>query len=347
MRTNHDFSATRVRLTACLLVGLSFTLAFGQLTVPQGSPSYADVITTVQPKMVKIFGAGGLRNLESYQSGFLLSPDGFILTAWSYVLDAGQATVVLNDGRKFTAEITGADPRSEIAILKIEASDLPHFKLTDVKRATPSTRILAFSNLYGVATGDEPTSVLHGIISGVTKLTARRGSFATPYRGDVYVLDAMTNNAGAAGGALTDSRGQLLAMLGKELRDAQTNIWLNYAVPMDELRGVIEALLTGKSVDDAQTPNRLPEQSASLDVLGVVLIPNILRNTPPFVDMVLPNSIAAKAGIRPDDLIVLVNGQSVSSQTAVDEVLIEIDAVDAVRVTVVRGNELLEFEIEP
>ena len=109
--------------------------------------------------------------------------------------------MILDDGRKFTGEITGADPRSEIAILKIEADGLPYFPLSDVKRLVQGTRVLAFSNLYGVATGDEPTSVLHGVVSGITRLAARRGSFETPYRGDVYVLDAMTNNAGAAGGA--------------------------------------------------------------------------------------------------------------------------------------------------
>lgn len=312
-----------------------------------GSPSYANVISAVQPKMVKIFGAGGLRNLESYQSGFLISADGFVLTAWSYVLDTDQATVILDDGRKFTAEVAGTDPRSEIAVLKIDADDLPFFALDKARDLVPGTRVLAFSNVYGVATGDEPTSVLHGIISGITKLSARRGSFATPYRGDVYVLDAMTNNAGAAGGALTDSRGRLAGVLGKELRDSKTNIWLNYSLPIREIRSVVEALVSGKAVESSAGEVDLPEESVSLDALGVILVPDVLRNTPPFVDMVLPKTPAAKVGIRTDDLIVLVNGQTVASQASLGQQLREIDVVDAVRVTVVRGTELLEFVVEP
>ena len=214
------------------MIRFSFILACCLSSVAFGNErpsSYAEVVADVQPRMIKVFGTGGLRSLESYQSGFLISKDGHVLTAWSYVLDSGDATVVLDDGRKFTSEIVGADPRMEIAVLKIDATDLPYFDLSSASPLQLGSRVLAFSNLYGVATGDEPTSVLHGIVAGRTKLSARRGSFKTPYRGNVYVLDAMTNNAGAAGGALTDSQGRLAGVLGKELRDAETNTWLNYA----------------------------------------------------------------------------------------------------------------------
>ncbi len=331
---------------AAFIVAIFYLVLASSYACGQRSLSYADTIVDVQPKMVKIFGSGGLRGLESYQSGFLISADGFVVTAWSYVLDSGDAAVILNDGRKFTSEIVGADPRLEIAVLKIEANDLPHFALKDSVRLQPGSRVLAFSNLYGVATGDEPTSVLHGVVSGITKLAARRGSFETPYRGDVYVLDAMTNNAGAAGGVLTNSQGQIAAVLGKELRDSQTNIWLNYAVPIAELKNSIQAILAGKEIDQ-QEDKILPDEYVTLDELGIVLIPNILRNTPPFVDLILPNSRASKTAIQSDDLIVLVNGKTVSSQSSVHEYLREIDVVDTVRLNVMRDNELIEIEFEP
>jgi serine protease Do len=68
-----------------------------------GQSSFAPVVKQVQPRMVKIYGAGGPRGLEAYQSGFLISSDGHILTVWSYVLDADLITAVLDDGRRFTA----------------------------------------------------------------------------------------------------------------------------------------------------------------------------------------------------------------------------------------------------
>ncbi len=100
--------------------------------------SFAEVIAAVQPRIVKIYGSGGLRGLEAYQSGFLISADGHILTAWSYVLDAEEfINVVLNDGTRFEAKLVGHDPRLEIAILKIDATGLPHFNLDEAVPLQP------------------------------------------------------------------------------------------------------------------------------------------------------------------------------------------------------------------
>jgi len=96
-----------------------------------GSPSLSQVVAQAQTKAVKIYGAGGLKGLESYQSGFLISATGHILTAWNYVLDteSGEVTVILHDGRRMTATMVGADPRLEIAVLKVEGEDLPFASL--------------------------------------------------------------------------------------------------------------------------------------------------------------------------------------------------------------------------
>src|SRR5712675_2426769 len=78
-----------------------------------------------QTNMVKIYGAGGPRGLEAYQSGFLISAEGHVLTAWSYVLDTDDVTVVLDDGHRFTGQLVGADPLTEVAVLKIDAGGDP------------------------------------------------------------------------------------------------------------------------------------------------------------------------------------------------------------------------------
>jgi len=148
-------------------------LLISQPAITAAAPSFAEVIASVQPKIVKIYGAGGFRGLEHYQSGFLISPEGHVLTAWSYVLDTDFVTVTLNDGSKYTAEFVGADPRLEIAVLKIDASTTDCFRLADAVELEPGARVLAFSNLYGVATGDEPASVLKGYVSAKTDLSAR------------------------------------------------------------------------------------------------------------------------------------------------------------------------------
>jgi S1-C subfamily serine protease len=163
------------------------TLLLVAPALARGQTSFAEVVGQTQPKIVKIFGAGGLRALEAYQSGFLISGEGHILTVWSYVLDSEGVTVYLSDGRKLTAEVVGMDPRTEIAVLKIDAENLPHFNLDEAVPLDGGARVLAFSNLYGVALGNEPASVLHGVVAAKTDLAARRGAFETNYRGQAYI----------------------------------------------------------------------------------------------------------------------------------------------------------------
>jgi serine protease Do len=314
------------------------------------NPSLADVVNGVQPKVVKVYGAGGIQGLEAYQSGFLISADGHILTTWSYVLDTADDSVgvTLSDGRRFEARVVGNDPRLEIAVLKIDAKDLPYFALDQAVEIAAGARVLAFSNLFGVATGNEWVSVQRGVVMARTQLSARRGAFKTTYDGAVYVLDAMTNNPGATGGVLTDRRGRLVAILGKELTNAQTNTWLNYAIPIAELNAAVVDILAGKTRPRAAARDNLkkPKEPIQLPLLGIHLVPDILAKTPPFIDDVDPDSPAYLAGLRPDDLVLFVNDRVVGSCKALFEELTFIDRLDAVRITVQRGQELIEVTLE-
>jgi len=329
---------------------LSALLALAMLVV-QAAPasaqnSFASVIAAIQPNMVKIYGAGGFQKLEAYQSGFLISPDGHVLTAWSYVLDTDVITVTLDDGRKFQAELLGADPRLEIAVLKIDAEGLSHFSLDDPAELETGDRVLALSNLYGVATGNEPASVLHGRVMYRGSLDARSGAFDSPYSGPVYVLDAMTNNPGAAGGAVTGRTGKLAGIIGKELRSSQNNVWLNYAVPVAEFITAVDDIMAGKvrprSAD--QTVRRAAEP-LTLAMLGVVTLPDVLNKTPPFIERVVAGSPADKAGLKVDDLILFVNNRVVSSCKTLRSELELIDRAEEVTLTVQRGNDLLEVTV--
>jgi len=330
-----------------LIAAAGAWLALG--VTPAAANDLPKLIESLQPKMVKIYGAGGFQGLEAYQSGFLISGEGHILTIWSYVLDTSYITVHLDNGTRLKAELVGADPRLEVAVLKVEGQGLDHFDLGQVVEAEPGTQVLALSNLYGVATGDESASVQHGVISVKTRLEARRGVFETPYRGPVYVIDAVTNNPGAGGGALVNRRGQLLGMLGKELRNSRDNTWLNYAVPISELEQTVTDIIDGKFVPTEQAdPRPKAEQPHDLGRLGIVMVPDVLARTPPFIDEVRKGSPADEAGIRPDDLVLFVNDERlIQSCKALKEELSYIDRDDPIKLTIIRGQELLEFTLEP
>jgi serine protease Do len=303
-----------------------------------------EAIAQVQPKMVKIFGAGGLANLASYGTGFLISPEGHIVTVWSHVLDTDAVTVVLHDGRRFYGRVLGAAPELEVAVLKIDVEGLSCFDLSQTATAGPGTRVLAFSNMFKVATGDEWMSVLHGVVAARTPLTARRGRFDVPYRGPVYIVDAITNNSGAAGGVLTTADGRMLGMIGRELRNAENHIWINYAIPIEELRETIEAIREGRAARSNAPPAENAATGYTPADLGLVLVPDVVYRTPAYVEAVQPASPLDGLGLKPDDLIVFVNGEIVPSIRSLREQLARLEAEDDLVIVVRRGGELVSVQ---
>lgn len=327
------------------------------------------VIEMAARTVVKIYGAGGYRGLEAYQSGFLVSAEGHVMTAMSTVLDSDEIDCVLDDGRRYEASLVGIDPRREMALLKIEAEGLPFAPLTGATLAdgrasghvsdpstapaavpaatalaAPGTRVYALSNLFGVAVGDERVSVQQGVISAVVPLAARRGAYEAPYDGDVYLLDFTVNNPGSAGGLLVDVAGRPAGMLGKELRSTAAGIWLNYAIPLAEVAASYNDLLAGRPPELAATADTLPFDTR---LLGFLLVPDILEKTPPFVEAVIDGTPAAASGLREDDLLVAVGSRSVTSCGAVAEELSRIDEGDPVRVSVIRDGRIVDAQLGP
>lgn len=298
-------------------------------------------------KVVKIHGAGALRGLEAYQTGFLVSPAGHIITVMSTVLDADELTCVLDDGRRYRATMVGVDPLRELAVLSIDAEELPAFTLAAGEPAPVGTRILALSNLFGVAVGDERVSAQHGVISAIVPLEARRGSYEVPYRGDVYILDCTTNNPGAPGGAVVDWRGRLVGMLGKELRASASGVWLNYAMPAKAIADGYAAIVAGTASPAAPPADGPAGAGFDPATLGLVLVPDLLDRTPPFIETVAVDSPAARAGLRPDDLVIAVAGRSVASRAAVQQALSSLAAGDTVTLSIVRSGAIMECDLGP
>ncbi|MBM4011051.1 MAG: serine protease [Planctomycetes bacterium] len=325
---------------ACMMAA---ALTAVRAAVPEPGATPRQVAAAAARRVVKLYGAGGIRGLEAYQSGIVVSADGHILTVFSTVLDADLVTCVFDDGRRAEARVVGVDPRRELALLSVDAEHLTAFEFVARDRVRVGTRVLAASNLFGVAVGDERVSVQRGVIAAVVPLEARRASAEAPYGGAVYLLDCTTSNPGSAGGALVDARGELLGMLGKESRSMANGVWLNYAIPADELVAGYGAILSGAP------PPALASDRHRFDVraVGVVLVPDLLDGTPPFVDAVVADSPAAAADVRPDDLVIVAGGRPVASRLAVEEAVGAVAAGDAIRLTLVRDGAIVEADLGP
>jgi S1-C subfamily serine protease len=129
------------------------------------------------------------------------------------------------------------------------------------------------------------------------------------------------------------------------MQDARDDTWLNFALPVDQLTTAVAALLGNDTDDDATTQTTVNEP-LTLRACGLVLVPEVVANTPAYIDSVRRESVAFAAGLRPDDLIVLVDGQVVTSCRRLRDTLKTIDRSATVRLTVQRGNELLEVSLQ-
>ncbi len=210
-------TANTVRLshTACSVAVLLIVLALSPFANAADNKAVAlgsvnQTAITTELKTVKLYGAGGVAGLDAYQSGFFISEAGHILTVWSTVLDLDTVIAVTSDGKRMEARVVGIDPNLEIAVLSTDKPTSSFFDILPMKpgakgNGAPPTlavaqtgdRVLAFSNLFGIATGNEMSSLQKGVIMATTTLDARRGTFESVYQGPIYVIDAMTNNPGA------------------------------------------------------------------------------------------------------------------------------------------------------
>jgi len=328
---------------------------------------FGEVAQEVNKKLVKVYGSGGFRGLPEYGTGILISPKGHILTAANHLLDTSDLLVHLYDGRRYPAKLIVMEPELDAAIIKIDAGnpqaemdlELACFDGVAAAKATlarPGDWVLAFSNQFKIAVRDEPLSVQRGIIASYTKFHGRRGIFDYDFTGEVYVIDAIACNPGAAGGALTNTKGELIGMLGKELRNTLSETWINYAIPMQtkievkeagKPRVVSMAEFLEKGPKGEWNPTKIERaKEGPGGYHGIVLVPNVVELTPPFVDGLRPDSPASKSGLQPDDLIVYVDGEPVSSIKAFNAYIAKTQPGMPLKLEVRRGDKLITIDLK-
>lgn len=327
-----------VRTVVTLFVAAAYSCPWAGTDASAADVAIADGLT----KIVKLYGAGGFRGLEGYGTGFLASPEGHVITSWGPLLDIEPVTAVLDDGRRFETKLVGVDPALGLAVLKIDGVDgsAPHFDLSELADAVPGDSVFALSNMFRVAAGDEPVSVMHGVVLAKVPLSARRGRFDVTFDEPVYVIDAVTNNPGAAGGVVLARDGRLVGMIGRELRGEGTETWINYALPAAAVRERFEAIVSGTAASPSEAAAAGELAKRRPVNVGIVTVPDVTARTPAYVAEVLPGSAAETAGIRRDDLILFAGGRPVRSIRELVTLLSRAETGDELDVVVRREGRL-------
>lgn len=312
----------------------------------QDAPPVADPVEFGQSVVVKLFGAG-LGNLDSYGSGVLISSEGHVLTIWNHLINTGFLTAVTDRGERYAVEVVGTSRDYDIAVLKLQTRDdpgFPHIDLNAGEDVAAGESVLAFSNMFHVAAGNEPVSVVRGVIAARVPIDAGIGRWKLPVRSPVYVVDAITNNSGAGGGLLTTRAGTPVGLIGRELRYEPTSTWISYSVPLSELAPVVESLIAGDSVDSATTSTEPPPALSDRELtarFGITLLPAVVARTPSYIDAIVPGSVAAEAGLRRGDLIVLLDDDVIVSVQDFRQKLAERRPGQPLTITVQRDETLV------
>ncbi len=256
---------------------------------------------------------------ESVGSGVIVVEDGVIVTNYHVVANSDEVDVALADGRRFKAELVGADAATDLAVLRIDARQLPTAAWGDSDTVEVGEMVWAIGNPFGL-----DRTITYGIVSAV----GRRGVLESPYQ-EFLQTDASIN-PGNSGGPLVDVHGRVMgittAIVGKDYSG------IGFAIPSNMARQVSEAILASGHVERGY--------------LGMAL-----RPTPPDVAGVLvagvePHSPAERAGIRPGDLVLRFDGEDVADPAALVLLSTRAGIGTAVSLEIVRDGRPMSITLE-
>ncbi|MBN2138387.1 MAG: Do family serine endopeptidase [Sedimentisphaerales bacterium] len=229
-------------------------------------------------------------------TGFIISPDGYILTNNHLVGEAEKVIVELGDGRKFTAEKTGTDEDSDVAVVKIDANNLQYLKMADSDKLEVGEWVLAIGNPLGLS---------HTVTAGIVSAKGRSG-FGLATLENFIQTDAAIN-FGNSGGPLINLDAEVVGM-NTAIVGASGNIGIGFAIPINMAKNIYEQLKTGKPVERGFL-GVLP-QDMDADMAKAF---GLKDNKGVLIPQVEEGSAADKAGIKHNDVVLKFNGQPVES----------------------------------
>jgi serine protease Do len=275
----------------------------------------------------------GGRQVDGGGSGVALTPDGYLVTS-AHVVEraAGRVRASFVDGRELEADVVGADPLSDLAVLRADHGDLAAATLGDARRLRVGQLVVAIGNPHGFA-----GSVTAGVVSALGRSLPTRAGTAVRVVDNVIQTDAALN-PGNSGGALADGSGRVVG-----INTAVAGFGLGLAVPInDTTRRILAALVRDGRfrrayIGIAGGPRPLPPRVAAR--LG--------RRTGVEVVEVVPGSPAERAGLRAEDLVVAVDGEPIGSVEDLHRLMAEELIGAPVELEVVRGGSDVRVRLVP
>ncbi|MDJ0577034.1 MAG: HhoA/HhoB/HtrA family serine endopeptidase [Xenococcaceae cyanobacterium MO_234.B1] len=269
-------------------------------------------------------------------SGFIVSSDGLILTNAHVIDGADKVTVTLKDGRTLEGRVMGEDRITDIAVVKIEAESLPTLTFADSDALQIGEWAIAIGNPLGL-----DNTVTTGIVSATGRNSSQIG--VGDKRIDFIQTDAAIN-PGNSGGPLLNAKGEVIGINTAIIKNAQG---LGFAIPINTVRDIAEQLIANGKVDHSFLGIRMasltPEIKQQLKNKHNI---NLQNETGVLIVEVVPNSPAAKAGLRGGDVIKAIAGQSITAADQIQKVVEKTSPGEKLSIELLRENRTVEVTVE-
>jgi len=289
------------------------------------------------PFFRQFFGNRGnsSQKVQGLGSGYIISPDGYIVTNDHVAGNATEITITMTDGSHHEANIIGSDPVSDICLLKIDSDNLPYVELGNSNDIIIGEWVIALGNPFGLFELNDKPTVTVGVISAT-------GMNLEPINDRYYLNMLQTDaaiNGGNSGGALVNSIGQVIGMntLIYTAGGVQGNIGLGFAIPIDKVKRIVTELKTKGKIDrDFQIGMSIQ----SIDA-GIMRYYDLKSNKGVIITKVLPNTPAETAGLKSGDIITEIDGYKISNEQTIFGVFQEFRAGQEIEVKIIRDNSEL------
>lgn len=267
--------------------------------MPPGSEEMPDLFK-------RFFGQPGMpmpqqpRSGISYGSGFIISSDGYVLTNHHVIAGTDEVIVRLADRREFKAKVIGSDEMSDVALLKVQAANLPILQIADSRKVKPGQWVIAIGSPFGF-----DHSVTAGIVSGLGRPSIDGSQRYVP-----FIQTDVAINRGNSGGPLLNTAGEVVGINSQIFSNSGGYMGVSFAIPMEVAMNAVQQLKQSGKVTRGQLGVQI--RDVTRDEVTELGLP---RPGGAFVGGVMNGSAAQKAGILPGDVITTLNGREIAQSS--------------------------------
>ena len=263
-------------------------------------------------------------------SGVIISNDGYVITNFHVIEAAEEIEITTHNGKKFDASLIGADPETDLAVLKIDNLALPNIILGNINNLNVGDSVLAIGNPFGVG-----QTVTMGIVSGLGRNQLGISTFENFIQTDAAI------NPGNSGGALVDVNGDLVGINSAIYSKSGGSMGIGFAIPIDLVKKITEQIIIKGYVTRGWIGVEVQELTDDLKESF-----NLSSNSGALIASVVKNSPADKGGLKSGDIIVNINNKKISNGKALLNIVSDSQPSQSIDIEIIRGNRKIKLSLK-